>query len=320
MGRVEFASMSFFRRMLGRTQVAEPVEGTGTAAELACSFCGATQRQVRKLIAGPSAYICDGCIRISYDLAVKDGPAEDRAVSLRDVVLAEMSWLRRDTPRAVTRRMVLAAIELTGSDAAALRRVAQAAWLSGDPEGGLLALERIPLDERNADDVITMSVHLENAGAYERAIEVLDSLDLAQLDPTQRAVVPLHRAVTRLAGGLAAPEEARALEGIADGFVGALPALAIDDAYAAALLREALLVRARAAVLAAELTRAEALLRARVLDAEDDAECWSLLYEIHRTRGEHAQAHEARERALAHARPEGTIADRLRDSSGSPFR
>jgi hypothetical protein len=29
--------------------------------ELACSFCGQTQRQVKKLIAGPGAYICDKC-------------------------------------------------------------------------------------------------------------------------------------------------------------------------------------------------------------------------------------------------------------------
>jgi hypothetical protein len=29
---------------------------------LACSFCGKTQNKVRKLIAGPSVYICNGCI------------------------------------------------------------------------------------------------------------------------------------------------------------------------------------------------------------------------------------------------------------------
>jgi hypothetical protein len=30
--------------------------------ELACRFCGARQRAVRKLIAGPGVYICDGCV------------------------------------------------------------------------------------------------------------------------------------------------------------------------------------------------------------------------------------------------------------------
>ena len=30
---------------------------------LSCSLCGKSQNQVKRLIAGPSAYICDGCMR-----------------------------------------------------------------------------------------------------------------------------------------------------------------------------------------------------------------------------------------------------------------
>ena len=29
---------------------------------LKCSFCGKSQKQVKKLIAGPGVYICDECI------------------------------------------------------------------------------------------------------------------------------------------------------------------------------------------------------------------------------------------------------------------
>jgi ClpX C4-type zinc finger len=32
---------------------------------LACSFCGRSQKQVRKLIAGPGVYICDGCVDLA---------------------------------------------------------------------------------------------------------------------------------------------------------------------------------------------------------------------------------------------------------------
>jgi ClpX C4-type zinc finger len=32
---------------------------------LVCSFCGKAQGQVRKLIAGPSVYICDGCVGLA---------------------------------------------------------------------------------------------------------------------------------------------------------------------------------------------------------------------------------------------------------------
>ncbi|HNX50585.1 MAG TPA: ATP-dependent Clp protease ATP-binding subunit ClpX, partial [Thermoanaerobaculaceae bacterium] len=39
-----------------------------------CSFCNKTQREVRKLIAGPNVYICDECVDICLDII-----AEDRA-------------------------------------------------------------------------------------------------------------------------------------------------------------------------------------------------------------------------------------------------
>jgi ATP-dependent Clp protease ATP-binding subunit ClpX len=35
---------------------------------LKCSFCGKSQRQVRKLIAGPNVYICDECIDLCNDI------------------------------------------------------------------------------------------------------------------------------------------------------------------------------------------------------------------------------------------------------------
>jgi len=41
---------------------------------LRCSFCNKTQREVRKLIAGPNVYICDECVDICLDII-----AEDRA-------------------------------------------------------------------------------------------------------------------------------------------------------------------------------------------------------------------------------------------------
>ena len=36
--------------------------------QLRCSFCNKTQDQVRKLIAGPGAYICDECIEICSEI------------------------------------------------------------------------------------------------------------------------------------------------------------------------------------------------------------------------------------------------------------
>ena len=44
--------------------------------QLTCSFCGKSQREVRKLIAGPTVYICDECIRLCTDIIAEEGERE----------------------------------------------------------------------------------------------------------------------------------------------------------------------------------------------------------------------------------------------------
>jgi len=39
---------------------------------LSCSFCGKGQREVKKLIAGPTVYICDECIRLCNDIIAEE--------------------------------------------------------------------------------------------------------------------------------------------------------------------------------------------------------------------------------------------------------
>jgi len=39
---------------------------------LFCSFCGKSQKQVRKLISGPNVFICDECIRLCNEILVED--------------------------------------------------------------------------------------------------------------------------------------------------------------------------------------------------------------------------------------------------------
>ncbi len=45
--------------------MAKPTE---TNEQLLCSFCGKSQRQVKKLIAGPGVYICDECIELCNEI------------------------------------------------------------------------------------------------------------------------------------------------------------------------------------------------------------------------------------------------------------
>src|SRR4030095_4011793 len=39
-----------------------------TSKLLYCSFCGKSQHEVRKLIAGPSVFICDECVELCNDI------------------------------------------------------------------------------------------------------------------------------------------------------------------------------------------------------------------------------------------------------------
>ena len=43
---------------------------------LSCTFCGKTQKMVRKLIAGPGVYICDGCIALAKHVTSDGEPAQ----------------------------------------------------------------------------------------------------------------------------------------------------------------------------------------------------------------------------------------------------
>lgn len=48
----------------------------GTHGTLTCSFCGKTQKDVKKLIAGPGVYICDECIDLCNDIIAEEKDRE----------------------------------------------------------------------------------------------------------------------------------------------------------------------------------------------------------------------------------------------------
>jgi len=47
---------------------------------LSCSFCGKSQKEVRKLIAGPTVYICDECISLCNDIIAEELDSRDSPV------------------------------------------------------------------------------------------------------------------------------------------------------------------------------------------------------------------------------------------------
>ena len=47
------------------------------SGSLVCSFCGKSQKEVKKLIAGPTVYICDECIALCNDIIAEEFQSDD---------------------------------------------------------------------------------------------------------------------------------------------------------------------------------------------------------------------------------------------------
>jgi ATP-dependent Clp protease ATP-binding subunit ClpX len=52
-------------------------KSTSNNKDLCCSFCGKSQKEVRKLIAGPSVYICDECVELCFEIITEDFEREE---------------------------------------------------------------------------------------------------------------------------------------------------------------------------------------------------------------------------------------------------
>jgi ATP-dependent Clp protease ATP-binding subunit ClpX len=59
--------------------------GEHGSGNLVCSFCGKSQDEVRKLIAGPTVYICDECIDLCNDIIAEECDHEDNINSSSNV-------------------------------------------------------------------------------------------------------------------------------------------------------------------------------------------------------------------------------------------
>ena len=57
----------------------EGSKGDDSGKLLYCSFCGKSQHEVRKLIAGPSVFICDECVELCNDIIREEVSRQRRA-------------------------------------------------------------------------------------------------------------------------------------------------------------------------------------------------------------------------------------------------
>ena len=59
-------------------------KGSSTEKTLYCSFCGKSQHEVKKLIAGPSVFICDECIDLCNEIIRDELPVDGMVGATRD--------------------------------------------------------------------------------------------------------------------------------------------------------------------------------------------------------------------------------------------
>jgi hypothetical protein len=63
-----------------------------SSENLVCSFCGKRQDEVRTLIAGPTVFICDECVRLCLQILSEKGGLNLRAGYFAFEFVAKLLW------------------------------------------------------------------------------------------------------------------------------------------------------------------------------------------------------------------------------------
>lgn len=94
---------------------------------LRCSFCNKSQREVKKLIAGPTVYICDECVDVCNEILAEDGLAAGRGVKAAMRAAAQAAeYLGMAADLTAQQNHLGAAREIRNAALAALRGMAVA--------------------------------------------------------------------------------------------------------------------------------------------------------------------------------------------------
>jgi len=299
----------------------KPSSPTAEAAELLCSFCGSSQREVRKLIAGPKVYICDRCVGLCNDIIVEEQAKE----VIEPLALAHESLIMaleraRISPLSVRRRIVEALLALATGEAVASRELMHRAYGVGDPAGALLALAAIPAASRTPEDAIYEAYMHEALGDSAGATAALATVDERAVSERTRALLPLHHAFFRFSAGVVDRAEAETHAQTVAALRASWSSLELDELEGRRVDRQARMVEAQAAHALGHFVRAESMLREHLLSSERDALAWALLFEVHAAQGQVEHASAARKKALAIVDPGSRLAEKLRARSVGPFR
>src|SRR5450759_565645 len=72
--------------------------GSDSKNTLYCSFCGKSQHEVRKLIAGPTVFICDECVDLCMDIIGEENKRHRASLGFRYTQASAPERTHRGTP------------------------------------------------------------------------------------------------------------------------------------------------------------------------------------------------------------------------------
>lgn len=147
-----------------------------------CSFCGAGTTQVGHLISGPGVWICDGCVRASYEILQSLEKPSDTAVPMDDPIMATIAQVQQTALRGHREQAASAYEQLWPQveHGRPLHRISVAHYmadLQDDPaeelrwdERALVAAAEVATDDTDAAAVAPLraSLHVNAAGALHK--------------------------------------------------------------------------------------------------------------------------------------------------------
>lgn len=69
-------------------------------SDLRCSFCSRDEGEVKKLIAGPNAYICNDCVWLCASICWQDGAKPNPVPNISIAEWSEFEkWLKANEPK-----------------------------------------------------------------------------------------------------------------------------------------------------------------------------------------------------------------------------